>query len=547
MANKVKKSTAKTADGSIFSPSHIINVSSLGEGGGPTGGISGTAGSGTELYTGAEFEDYEYLVYTPTTKTKTKAEMDALFPNGHPYDQGRTWTGTVKRISDKDELINYLNSKGATGSNLWEVLTWARAYNYLVLNKEYTAISGTWEFEGTEDEPLPDPPYGDGHEYPTTSGRMSVANMGGYLRFRPNTVSVRFSLQDADGNKLGGSIASSRPGTLWRFYLESDPTEYNTYQQVNPFSFGAAGVPIYDGTSGLYGTSGAQVVDHYGSNSMAHIETLCSAANNAIAPEGPNGTSGKNRVVAEAGGLPTENMLFHIDGQFAPSYPQLGRTSSNPIDALSDLEDRSWYDLGNTQHIFELDDLESGEPHAEVTNTENGPLFTASKQTAYRQNTANNDFATNTAGTLTTSFWIKPNDVTEHGIMCLGEGTDTKRGKWKITSTGEVEYTINDSISVTSSAITAGNWVNITTVREGSSGTVSLKIYINGVEDVTSTNSTPSTPAGTFKGTIIGHGGGTTYGATDYYDGLFGTVTMWNTALTPLQIAQHIGATAPLQ
>lgn len=538
MANKVKKSTAKTAGGSIFSLNHIINVSSLGEGGGPTGGTTGTAGSGTELYTGAEFEDYKYLVYTPTTKTKSTAEMDAYYGAGnHPYVNGRTWTGTVKRISNDAGLINYFNSKGASGGNLWEVLTWARDNSYLVLNKEYTAISGTWAFEGTEVDPLPNPPLEE-NEYPTAVGNLALANMGGYLRFRPNGISIRFSLQDAEGNKFGGSIASSRPGTLWRFYLESDPTKYNMYEQVNTFSFGNANI------AGNPYPDLEDYVDHYSSPGMNYIPSLSSDISNAITP------SAGERVVAEAGGLPTENMLFHIDGQYAPSYPQLGRTSSNQIDKNSNTEDRSWYDLGDTQHIFRLFDLQGGEPLAVVTDTTNGPLFTASQQTAYAQNATNTanvsvlgDFATNTSGTLTTSFWIKPNDVTEHGIMCLGLGDDTERGKWKITSSGEVEYTIDNSISVTSSAITAGNWVNITTVREG----VNLKIYINGVEDAAITNSTSSSNVNGFQGTIIGYGGGTTYEPTEYYDGLFGTVTMWNTALTSLQIAQHIGATAPLQ
>jgi len=98
-------------------------------------------------------------------------------------------------------------------------------------------------------------------------------------------------------------------------------------------------------------------------------------------------------------------------------------------------------------------------------------------------------------------------------------------------------------------ALTAGVWTNITTTREDNyNGTsdVRLRMYWNGELINEVTEPVVTTSAGSFKGAIIGYGGGTNYNSLEYYDGLFGSITMWNTTLTHDQIIQHIGATAPI-
>lgn len=165
-----------------------------------------------------------------------------------------------------------------------------------------------------------------------------------------------------------------------------------------------------------------------------------------------------------------------------------------------------------------------------------------------------------TGNKLTVSYWVNPDTVQakDGHIMKWEEDTVTKASSWAVRATpaGDELYFFmaeapvdagNNYFETSNLDLSAGTWTNITFVYDGAgAGNADrLKVYKNGVQVAGSFAGTiPTTLHDTNESIAIGRRITNNPAFSDYYDGKFDDVRIYNSALSADEVGQIIRSRA---
>jgi len=85
----------------------------------------------------------------------------------------------------------------------------------------------------------------------------------------------------------------------------------------------------------------------------------------------------------------------------------------------------------------------------------------------------------------TFSCWVRTTDTTNQVIMGNGGATDASTFRYRLNSSGQIQFNTNGSFKTSSGSANSGSWVHVAVTCAGSGANVMF--YINAVQDATVT------------------------------------------------------------
>jgi hypothetical protein len=310
---------------------------------------------------------------------------------------------------------------------------------------------------------------------------------------------IKFSAAETGALRIGGANLAPTPAAV------ANPVSYWTSVEAN-----SCGYTIYLDKN----TNGPAI---YTANSDAALIGLTNyIANQTYTTvieclDYFDGQSDKFVINTEYPEIITKQFLLNLDAGFIPSYPRNGT---------------AWKDLsGNNNNATLI----------------NGPLFNSSNKDSivfdgvndYAQTGSVTSFGT---GPFSISMWFKPDGTQAANASLVCVANTASASNWQLSFTSNtLVFWINATTSITTTYVPTDEWTNVVVVRN-STGTEGLKIYINGLLEITSTASTDFTDA---SGIRIGMD----RASTGFFKGEIGNIFIYNRALTEVEILHNYTVT----